>query len=343
MRYFSAMCIGISVLVAILVIGEIPAMGENGSDGQYAVVARIPGADGGWDFASVASGKLFVARSNGVMAIDIATQKVTDQLIEGVGVHGILPLPGTPYAISTNGKSANAFLFDRASGELEATFATGQSPDALLVEPKSGKVVIFNGKSHDATIVDVASRAVVGTIAAGGKPEVAVADGEGRVYFNLEDKAEIAVLDVGAGKIVTTYSLPGCTAPTGLAFDAQTGVLISACDNEVAKLIDLKTGKDLGTLKIGKGPDGVLLDEKRRLAFVPAGDGTLSVIALRSPNDIAVIASVPTATGARSGALDPATGKIYLPSAKFLPPEKEGERRKQVPGSFEILVVAPPG
>ena len=332
----------ITTLVSLLA-SAAPVLAESASSGGYAVVARIPGADGGWDFASVdaQSRRIFIARSDGVMSVDLATQKVTDILVEGAGVHGVLPLPGSSFAISTNGQSAKATLFETSTGKIETIFTTGQSPDALVFEPKSGLVVVFNGKSHDATLIDVKAKSVVGTLPIGGKPEIAAADGEGRVFVNLEDETAIAVLDIAERKVIATYPLDGCEAPTGLAFDASAGVLISACDNGIAKVIEAKSGRDLATLKIGKGPDGVLLDAARRLAFIPAGDGTLAVLALHSASEIAVAEIVTTAAGAKTGALDPATGKIYLPSAKFTPPAKEGGRPTRIPGTFEILVVAP--
>jgi DNA-binding beta-propeller fold protein YncE len=318
-------------------------MADNIAASSYAVAAHIAGADGGWDFASIdqQTGTLFVARSNGVMAVDLASQTVTNIVVEGFGVHGVLPLPGTSFAISTNGATANAFLFDKSTGKIDTTLQTGQSPDALLLEPKSGLVVIFNGKSHDASLVDIKTKTVVGTIALEGKPEAAVADGDGQIFVNLEDKGEIAIIDVASRNVVATYPLKDCEKPTGLIFDAKTGILISACGNKIAKVIDAKDGHDLKTLDIGKGPDAVLLDETRRLAFIPTSDGTLSVVALRSLNDIALIETITTMPGAKTGALDPATGKIYLPSAKLKPAEQEGARPVPIPGSFEILVVAP--
>jgi len=41
-----------------------------------------------------------------------------------------------------------------------------------------------------------------------------------------------------------------------------------------------------------------------------------------------------------TAALDPATGRVYLPSAQYLP-AVGSERPKMVPGSFRLLVVAP--
>jgi DNA-binding beta-propeller fold protein YncE len=264
---------------------------------------------------------------------------VTDKLIEGEGGHGILPVPGTKKAIVTFGKGNRAILFDVTDGKIETQIATGQSPDALLIEPKTGLVVIFNGKSHDATLFDLVSKSVVGTIALSGKPEIAAADGNGKIFVNLEDKAEIAVLDIAARNVVERYKLPGCEAPTGLALDEKLGVLLSACDNKIAKLIDAKTGKDLGSLAIGKGPDGALIDDKRRLAFIPAGDGTLTVVSLAAADRIKVEVTVETQKGSKTAALDPESGRIYLPAVKFAAPESEGARPKPIPGTFEVLVV----
>ena len=46
---------------------------------SYGVVDKVAGPDGGWDFANVdtARGVLYVARSNAVMAMDIASHTVS--------------------------------------------------------------------------------------------------------------------------------------------------------------------------------------------------------------------------------------------------------------------------
>jgi hypothetical protein len=94
-------------------------------------------------------------------------------------------------------------------------------------------------------------------------------------------------------------------------------------------------------LKIGAGPDATLYDPGRGLAFIPCGrDGTLVVIAAKGPVP-EVLGSVPTQQGARTGAVDPKTGHIYLPTAQFGPPPAQGQRPTFKPGSFEVLELAP--
>ena len=91
-----------------------------GAAAQMAVTQRIPGADGGWDYASVdaAGNRLFVSRSDGVMTVDLATGKVTSQFVAGGKVHASFVIPGTAIGISTNGLSNSVKLFDASSGKV---------------------------------------------------------------------------------------------------------------------------------------------------------------------------------------------------------------------------------
>ena len=59
------------------------------------VIDQIPGPDGGYDYVAIDPqlGRLFVAREHGVMAIDLATRKVTPQLVAADDVAAVLPLP----------------------------------------------------------------------------------------------------------------------------------------------------------------------------------------------------------------------------------------------------------
>jgi Tfp pilus assembly ATPase PilU len=54
----------------------------------------------------------------------------------------------------------------------------------------------------------------------------------------------------------------------------------------------------------------------------------------------AVLGQVATKVSARTIALDPSTGRVYLPSATLAPAQRN-ERPKPVPGSFRVIVVVP--
>ncbi len=324
-------------LLLLIAIGPLAAEVTN-----FAVVDTIKAKDGPWDFASVDAGlhRLYVARGDGVLMVDLRDDRVTPTLVPGSRVHGVLPLPNG-LVISTNGDTDTATLFTAAGGHVVADLPTGKKPDAVVRDGKTGLVAVMNGGDGTVTLIDPANRTVAGSLTIGGALEFAVADGQGRVFVNVEDKNEIAVLDIPARRIANRYPLPGCQAPSGLALDDTSHVLLAACANGVAVALSATDGTLLATLPIGKGPDAVMFDERTKRFLVPCGrDGVMTVITESTSGALTVTATEPTARGARTGARDPVTGRIYLPPADFLP-AKAHERPVTKPNSFRILVLSP--
>jgi YVTN family beta-propeller protein len=307
---------------------------------SYRVVSRIAGPDGGWDLASVdaASGRLYVARSEGVMAVDLATGKVTPNLVPSTRGHAALPIPDSTRVLSTSGGANTATIFEGMTGEIVASLAVGKNPDAVAYDPATRTLWVMNPGSGDISVIDPAIAQVVATVAVGGSLELGAADGEGRLYVNVEDQNDVAVIDTRTRQLVTRFPLMGCDRPTGIAYAPDVRLIVSACANGVAK-VSAPDGHEMASLAIGPRPDGALYDAQRHLAFVPSGgDGTLAVIRLSPTPEI--IERVETAKGARTAALDPATGRIYLPSAQYAP-AIGAARPAALPGSFTVLVVAP--
>jgi DNA-binding beta-propeller fold protein YncE len=308
---------------------------------DMAVIGAIAGPDGGWDYASVdpEGRKLFVAHGDAVMEVDLDSGKVNASLVGGKRLHAVVPLPGGK-ALSTNGGADNATIFEAATGKIVATVPTGASPDAAIYDPSSALVLVMDGKSGDITLVDPATATSPGKIDIGGKLEFAAADGHGKAFVNVEDKGEIAVVDIVGRKVLGRYKLTGCDEPSGLALDPATGILIAACANKKAIALKSGDGTIVATLPIGERPDAVMFDPKRALFFIPCGAGELEVISAAKDSAPAVIATIPTANGARTGAVDMKTGKIYLPTADFGQPAPGETRHPVIPGTFRILVVS---
>jgi YVTN family beta-propeller protein len=310
-----------------------------GAAPQYKVVAQLPAGDGGWDLLSVAPAdqRLYVAHGDGVTAIDLRTGQATDKIVPGQRVHAALAIPGTHEVISTNGETNNATLFDGRTGSIRATIPTGTKPDAAAYDPATRTVWIMNPGSGDITVIDPVSAKVVATVPVGGSLELGAATGSGRLYVNIEDKNEVAVIDTFKRRVQARFALQGCDGPTGIAYDPASHEIISACANGVA-VVSAPDGRQIARLPIGKGADGAALDVKRHMALIPAGrDGNLTLIRLQPVPK--VVGQLPTAVSARTIALDPETGRAYLPSAMLAPPIGN-ERPKPVPGTFRVLVVA---
>ena len=328
-------CLGLGLIAA----AGLAACAHAGP--SYAVVDRIAIPDGGFDYASFdpVHRRLYVSRANGVTAIDVDSKTVTGQLAAAGRTHESLVLDGGATLLVTDSSSGSAHLIDALSGKALGEIPAGKKPDAAVLDADTGLAVVMNGVSGDLTLVDATSHKAVGSIPVGGGLEFAASVGGGKLYVNIEDQNQIVAVDLKARKVIARYPLKGCDGPTGVAYAPEAGVLISACDNKVAKVIRASDGADLATLAIGKGPDAVIYDAERKLAFIPCGrDGVLSVVAINGASDIKVVATIKTQPGARTGALDPKTGKLYLPTAQYT---LVGGRPTTTPGTFEVLVVAP--
>lgn len=315
----------------------------------YAIAARWSiGGAGGWDYlvADAAGGRLFVTRSDRVAALDLADGHVLGEVGPTRGVHGVALAPSLGKGYASNGGGDSVGVFDLKTLAITATIAIdGHNPDAIVFDAPSVRVFTFNGRSHDASVIDANTDEPIATIPLGGKPEFAVSDGKGHVYVNIEDRAELAVIDTHRLKVLATWPLTGCEEPSGLALDVADARLFSVCGNGHLAVTDAKSGRHIATLAIGQGPDAVAFDATRRLIFSSNGaDGTLTVIRQHSADRYSVLGHLPTQRSARTLALDPRSHRVFLAAAEFepLPAGHAPHQRAAVkPGSFTVLVAAP--
>jgi DNA-binding beta-propeller fold protein YncE len=340
MTVLSTAKIGFGISAAICAVTVATAAPQAPS---YSIVDRIAGADGGWDFTTFdpIRNRLYVARSNAVMKVDLASGVVTPMLAPAIGGHQVLVVRNGSEVVETDGKTNLARFIDADTGQVMAEIPTGKKPDAALVDPATGLVVVMNPGDGTVSLIDPVTRTMVGSITVGGGLEVGAADGKGLVYVNVEDKNEVAILDIRKRTVIGRYALTGCEGPTGLAFVAGGKRLISSCANNIAAISDPVSRKVTGTVMIGKKPDGVVYDAKRGLAFIPTGEGFLEILSAAQPNAIKIVGRLATMPSAKTIAFDPATGRIYLPGANILPPVAPATRGQAEPGSFKILVIAP--
>jgi DNA-binding beta-propeller fold protein YncE len=332
-------------VASLCLSSSIPAHAATRSDlPQYTVSKHIAGRDGGWDFANIdpTLNRLFVARTDAVMAIDLASGKVTDRLAAAQGAHQVLVLKGGQEILETDGATNLARFIDGRTGLVKAEVTVGAKPDAALLDPVTGLVAVMNSDDGTVSLLDPRTRTLVGSINVGGGLEFGIADGRGSLFINIEDRNEIAVVDMKTRSVSRRIPLTGCEGPTGIAMVAGGTRLISACANGIAAVVDPVAGKVTETLAIGGDPDAVLYDARRGLAFIPCGhEGVLEVIAAAKPEAIRHLGRISTAISAKTAALDPRTGKIYLPSAQLFPPAPGAKRGKPKPGTFEVLVLSP--
>ena len=334
-----------SVVVVSLALRS-PLFGQG--DAAYRVVQKVTvGGDGGWDYLVVdpAARRLYVTRATRVMVFDADSLKQVGEIPNTTGVHGVALAPELSRGFASNGRAGSITIFDlKTLATIEEVKIEGQNPDAILYDPPTKRVFAFNGRSADATVLDAASGKVAGTIPLGGKPEFGVAAGDGRLYANIVDSAQVVEIDPTAGRVVRRWPLAPCEEPTGLAIDRVHHLLFSGCRNKLMAISNYQAGRLVGQVPIGGGVDGDAFDPAAQLAFSSNGEGTITVVHEDSPTRFQVVGTVATRRGARTMALDERTHRIYTVTAAFgpTPAATAAEPRPRpslVPGTFALLVL----
>lgn len=309
------------------------------------------GGIGGWDYLALepSGSRLFVSRGDRVDVVDTANGKRATTIPNTAGIHGIAFAPELKRGYTSNGQAntVTAFELDTLHVVKESP-VSGKKPDAILYDTPSQHLLTANSETNDISVIDPTSLDVLSTLALPGPPEFMVADGMGTVYVNIEtDPGKLVAVDTKTSRIKATWPLQGCGNPTGLAIDIAHHRLFSVCERDVMVVLDGLSGRQVARVAIGSGPDAAAFDSDLGFVFSSNGsDGSLTVIHQDAPDTYRVVATVQTQKGARTMALDPATHRIYLPTARLGPPppptpEQPHPRPSIAPDSFIVLVAEP--
>lgn len=331
----------------LVVLLPLLSSAQKGGGAAWQLLHRFPvSGNGFWDYLAIdpASGHLFVAHGTQVNVLDKTSGRQLAVIDSTLGVHGIAFDDARGKGYISDGRLNRVTVFDLKSFRVLKQIPVGANPDAIFYEDYSGKIITCNGRSQDLSIIDPATDQVLATTPVGGKPETAVSDGKGKIFVNIENKSEIALVDARDFSVKARWSIAPGESPTGLVLDRKHNRLFAGCDNKLLVVMDAANGKLVTTVPIGDGCDGVGFDESLHLVFASCGEGTLTVIRQLTADRYEVQANVPTQRGARTMAVDPVTHLVYLPTAAFGPPpapSKENPRPRPslLPDSFQVLVM----
>lgn len=329
------------ICLTALLTAQAPVLA---ADMGYHVAAKqaLPG-QARWDYLTYEPlhNRLFISHADHVDVYDVAKKAIIGAIPDTQGVHGIALAPGLDRGYTSNGKANTVTVFRLSDLAVLANVATARKPDAIVFDPATGYVFTANGGGNSLSIIDTAHNSNIGTIALGGKPEFAVVDGKGLLFVNLEDKNQLLTIDTRKQIVTQRYNLaPACSEPTGLALDRVRQRAFVGCQNRSLQVVNVATGELLQSLPIDAHNDAVVYDDKTRTIFSSNGAGTLTVIGATGANRYAVQQVVPTLPGARTMALDTASGSIYLVSAENRPLDTSGQNAREV-GTFVLITVAP--
>ena len=311
------------------------------------------GAPDRWDYVvfDPASHRVYVSHGDQVTVVDGHSGEVLGK-VEGApgGTHGVAIVTAAGRGYTDDGRAGEALSFDLGSFKVGQHIKAADDADAIAFDPASNHVFIVSGDPGILTVIDPRADRAVASVQAGGKLEYAVADGHGKLYVNGEEKKEIVRVDTGTNQVDARWPIPNCESPHGLAIDPASHRLFSSCVNKLLVVVNTDTGATVASLPIGAGTDAAAFDPTRKLVFSSNGrDGTLSVIREQDADTFVPLGEVKTAVTARTMAVDPQSGRIFLVAADIdataaagpAPASGPPRRPRLVPGSTKLLFLDP--
>lgn len=333
----------IQMLVAIGVSLAIAGLAPLTAQTQWQVMTTFHiGGEGGWDYVTVdpPNHRFFVTRSTHTQAIDEETGKVLADIPGQVRSHGVALVPKLGRGFITDGAGNGAILvFDLKSYQVLGKIATMPDSDGIIYDPSTNLVLAVSGDGGALMTfspdIDPKNGKIDEPIKLDGAPEFLAADGNGKVFINLEDKDVVAVVDLHTRKVVSRWPIAPGGHPVGMAIDAKAHQLFIGCRNP-QKMIVMSTedGKVVAALPIGAGVDATQVFGLE--SFASCRDGSLTVIG-ENAGKFEVEQTVKSADGARTMGLDPERRKIFLATAEMT--TGANGRPTAKPGTFEIIVV----
>ena len=325
----------------VLILTVTPLLAQSSSPYRIAHTYTL-GGDGSWDYIvpDPPNHRLFIARQTRVMVVDENKGQLLGEVTGIKGAHGTAVVEAAGRGFATSGADEAVVIFDLKTFKVLDRIHTAEDTDAIIYDRPSNRVFTSNGDAHSLTAIDPAAGKVIAQIPLGGKAEYLVSAGDGKVYVNLTDTAEVVEVDAKRAAVTRRWSTAPCKLPVSMAVDTAHHRLFSGCRSNMMAVSDYQAGKVVATAVIGAGNDGTVFDAASGDVFAANADGTLTVIHQDSPDKYHVVQTLQTAQASRNVGLDPTTHRVFVAAAKFGPPPAGGSGRGAiVPGSFALLVI----
>lgn len=309
------------IVIAVALLGSTALLsaGSQSEPSTYHVSTVVPlGLPDRWDYIvfDPDSSRVYVAHGDRVTVVD-GNKGTLVGTIEGMpgGTHGIAVSHATGKGYTDDGKAGVVVEFDLTTLKIVKTIKAESDADGIVFDPASGHIFVIDGDSGKLTVIDPKSDKVVATVDGGGGLEFGDTGNNGKFYVDGTEKNEIVRVDTATNMADAHWPMPTCVKPHGLAIDREHHRLFASCSNKVMVVVNADTGVVMATLPIGEGTDFASFDPQSDLAYSSNRDGTLSVVVETSPDKFRSLPPIRTQIGARTMAIDPKSGRIYLVTA----------------------------
>jgi DNA-binding beta-propeller fold protein YncE len=302
-----------SLLVALTLAVAVPA-----AEPALELVQTIPlkGAAGRLDHLALdTKGKrLFVANlsNNSLDVIDLKAGKLVKQIPGQRTIHGVAHAPDLDRIFVGNGGDGVCNVFDGRSYKLLQSIKFAGANNVRYDSRNRQVYVSHADKALSA--IDARTLKVKVTIKLPGPPRAfQLHPTQPRLYANTLTPSQVVVVDTTKNEIVAKFPLTLAEANSSLALDPENQLVFVGCRKKPNLVVlDMKTRKELASVKIPEDVDDLFHDAKRRRLYASCGEGFLAVIAVHKKDRCEVVERIATVKEARTCLFDAGSGRLYV-------------------------------
>jgi DNA-binding beta-propeller fold protein YncE len=226
--------------------------------------------------------RLYVAElgNNSVGVVDLKDQKLLVTLSGFDEPQGIAFDSSTDIVFVANGGDGSLRTYSGADWSSKGVVRLGADADNVRIDATAHRAYVGYGNGALA-IIDTASLKNVASISLKGHPESFQVDTSGsRVFVNVPDSHEIAVVDRATHKQIESWPMPGLSANFPMAIDESTRTIISVFRQPaMLAFFSMNDGSKIAVHPTCADADDVFVDAKRHLVYVICGEGVVDVFA----------------------------------------------------------------
>lgn len=277
----------------------------------------LPSVRGGFNHMSVDAEhqRLFVpAPASGVLeVVDLRSGRLQRGL-PAERPTSALYVPEVNRLYLTSGRTL--YIYDGDSLHRIATIDLHTRLDQLRYDPSRNEVYVgcmTEGKTGIA-VISIPEGKLVRELALLDSPQgFAVEQGGPRIFVNVPEANQVAVIDRRQGKVIQKWTLDGAGDNFPMAPDQKNQRLFIACGTPAEMLaIDTQSGRIVARVPCVGDADDMWYDGARRRIYISGGGGFVSVIEQQSPDHYHLLQRVATAPGAANSAFSSRLKSLFV-------------------------------
>jgi len=235
--------------------------------------------------------------ANQVIAIDVASSKITATFTGINNPHGLVATPDGEYLIAGSIKeeplkpgqakdTANSelSLIHPAHGHVMLTIPVAGWTHHQAITPDGRYVISTHGTRGYVSVVDLESNQLIKTIKTGNGPNYTLVSKDGR-YAYVSNSASSSISEINISNWQVTRTLESGPSPEHMVF-SKNGLIIYVANSRAGKVsaVSVKSGKIIKQFSAGKGVHGLDIGDDGKTLFVSLKKGDM-LLAINAENE----------------------------------------------------------